>query len=223
MRPAGPRLLLIDPHPLILAALSGLLTGPPLNAQVHVASSTALIDEWLAPGAIDLVLCDRRVEPVPALELAQRLSDLPAAIPMILLGDPEDEGFLLRALDSPVSGVFTKDASLDEFLVGVRTVLAGHRVVSRRVMTALLARSGDREGAGTAGQVSQLSPTELDILTMVGRAESIATIAQVRGISHKTVRNHLTNICRKLQLRGRSEAMLCAARMGLTGPAVAEA
>ena len=101
MRPAGPRLLLIDPHPLILAALSGLLTGPPLHAQVHVASSTALIEEWLAPGAIDLVLCDRRVEPVPALELAQRLSELPEAIPMILLGDTEDEGFLLRALDSP--------------------------------------------------------------------------------------------------------------------------
>ena len=69
------------------------------------------------------------------------------------------------------------------------------------------------------GPAAHLSPTELDILTRVGRAQSIAAIAATRGISHKTVRNHLTNICRKLQLRGRTEVMLCAARMGLTNPA----
>jgi DNA-binding NarL/FixJ family response regulator len=63
---------------------------------------------------------------------------------------------------------------------------------------------------------SQLSPTELDILTMIGDAKSIPVIAAARGISHKTVRNHLANIYRKLDLRSRTEAMLCAARMGLT-------
>jgi DNA-binding NarL/FixJ family response regulator len=61
-----------------------------------------------------------------------------------------------------------------------------------------------------------LSPTELDILTMIGRAQSIPAIAASRGISHKTVRNHLANIYRKLELRSRTEAMLCAVRMGLT-------
>ena len=51
---------------------------------------------------------------------------------------------------------------------------------------------------------------------MIGRAESIATIAASRGISHKTVRNHLAKIYRKLDLHGRTEAMLWAARSGLT-------
>ena len=63
---------------------------------------------------------------------------------------------------------------------------------------------------------SQLSVTELDILTMIGEAKSIPAIAASRGISHKTVRNHLANIYRKLDLRSRTEAMLVAARMGLT-------
>jgi DNA-binding NarL/FixJ family response regulator len=222
-RPAGPRLLLIGPQTLLLAVLSGLLTAPPLGAEVHVSSGTDAIDEWLTPPSIDLVLCDRRAMPVPALDLAKRLSELPDAIPMILLGDPEDEGLLLAALTSTVAGVFTKDASLDEFLVGVTTVLAGHRVVGNRIMAALVARAVEGQGGAVRGPISKLSPTELDILTMVGSAQSIATIAQVRGISHKTVRNHLTNICRKLQLRGRSEAMLWAARMGLSGSAVNEA
>jgi DNA-binding NarL/FixJ family response regulator len=51
---------------------------------------------------------------------------------------------------------------------------------------------------------------------MIGEAKSIPAIAASRGISHKTVRNHLANIYRKLDLRSRTEAMLCAARMGLT-------
>lgn len=221
-RPSSPRLLLIGSQTLLLAVLSGLLTAPPLGAEVHISSGTDAIDEWLTPGSIDLVLCDRRAIPVPALEVAKRLSELPDSIPMILLGDPEDEALLLAALTSTVAGVFTKDASLDEFLVGVQTVLAGHRAIGNRIMAALVARAVDGQSASARGTISKLSPTELDILTMVGRAQSIATIAEARGISHKTVRNHLTNICRKLQLRGRSEAMLWAARMGLSGPAVTE-
>ena len=214
------QLLLIDSSPLFLAALSGLLAAPPLSARVNVTAKSADLEQWLATGTLDLVLCDLRAEPVPAAELAERLALLDRPIPMIVLGDPDDEAALLSAVSWPVSGVFSKDASLDELLMGVETVLAGHRAVGDRLMKALLNRSSDTGGAmANRGPAAHLSPTELDILTRVGRAQSIAAIAATRGISHKTVRNHLTNICRKLQLRGRTEVMLCAARMGLTNPA----
>jgi len=52
---------------------------------------------------------------------------------------------------------------------------------------------------------------------MIGHAESIRSIALSRGISHKTVRNHLAKIYRKLELHSRTEAMLWAIREGLTG------
>jgi len=82
-------------------------------------------------------------------------------------------------------------------------------------MSMVLARLSDTM-PNSRRAASQLSPTELDILTMIGEAKSIPVIAAARGISHKTVRNHLANIYRKLDLRSRTEAMLCAARMGLT-------
>ncbi|HEX2681166.1 MAG TPA: LuxR C-terminal-related transcriptional regulator, partial [Candidatus Dormibacteraeota bacterium] len=59
--------------------------------------------------------------------------------------------------------------------------------------------------------------TELEILAMIGQARSIPAIAASRGISNKTVRNHLAKIYRKLELHGRTEAVLWAARMGITG------
>jgi DNA-binding NarL/FixJ family response regulator len=122
---------------------------------------------------------------------------------------------MTAAIHSDVAGLFTKDAALDEFLVGVRAVLSGHRAVGANLMSRVLARLSEQPLNGRRPQIP-LSATELDILTMIGQAKSISAIAESRGISHKTVRNHLANIYRKLELRSRTEAMLCAVRMGLT-------
>jgi DNA-binding NarL/FixJ family response regulator len=211
----GPNLLLIDRQPLFLAALGSLLTAPPVGASVQVAPDSDTGLEIALRGDVHLVFCEVRSAPIPAVEVAERLAQLTPRVPVILLGEPEDEQVLAAALHTSVAGLFTKDATLDEFLVGVQTVLAGHRAVGSNLMRMVLTRLSDN-GLRARRPASQLSPTELDILTMIGDAKSIPVIAEARGISHKTVRNHLANIYRKLELRSRTEAMLCAARMGLT-------
>lgn len=211
----GPSLLLIDRQPLFLAALGSLLTAPPVRARVQIAHDTDAGLEIALSGGVHLVFCEVRSEPIPAVELAERLVQLTPRVPVILLGEPEDERLMAAALHTSVAGLFTKDAAIDEFLVGVQTVLSGHRAVGSHLMSLVLARLSDSPPhARRPG--SQLSPTELDILTMIGEAKSIPVIAAARGISHKTVRNHLANIYRKLELRSRTEAVLWAARMGLT-------
>ena len=211
----GPHVLVIDRQPLFVAALASLLASPPVFAQIQVAHDTEVGLQIALRGGVQLVFCEVKAEPVVAVDLAQRLSELSPRVPVILLGDLEDERQMMAALHSSAAGLFTKDVKLDEFLVGVQAVLSGHRAVGANLMGQVLARLIDRSPLArrTGGQ---LSPTELDILTMIGEAKSIPAIAESRGISHKTVRNHLANIYRKLELRSRTEAMLCAARMGLT-------
>jgi DNA-binding NarL/FixJ family response regulator len=212
---SGPNLLLIDRQPLFLAALGSLLTAPPVRAMVQVAHDTDAGLEIALQGGVQLVFCEVRSVPLSAVDLAERLSQLTPRVPVILLGEPEDERLMAAALHTSVAGLFTKDAAIDEFLVGVQTVLSGHRAVGSHLMGLVLSRLSD-SASHVRRPASQLSPTELDILTMIGDAKSIPVIAAARGISHKTVRNHLANIYRKLDLRSRTEAMLCAARMGLT-------
>ena len=211
----GPNLLLIDRTPLFLAALGSLLTAPPVSARVQVAHDSHAGLEIALRGDVHLVFCEIRAHPVSALDVVERLSQLTPPVPVILLGEQEDERLLSAALNTRAAGLFTKDATLDEFLVVVSTVLSGHRAFGSNLMGHVLARLGDSVPLGRQPS-SLLSPTELDILTMIGEAKSVQVIAAARGISHKTVRNHLANIYRKLQLRSRTEAMLCAARMGLT-------
>jgi DNA-binding NarL/FixJ family response regulator len=210
----GPNVLLIDRLPLFLAALGSLLSAPPVGAHIQVAHDSEAGLEIALRGNVQLVFCEIRAEPIRALDLVERLSSLTPQVPVILLGETEDERLMAAALQTPVAGLFTKDSRLDEFLVGVRTVLSGHRAVGSNLMGLVLARMNENSGHARRPS-SQLSPTELDILTMIGQAKSVPAIAAARGISHKTVRNHLANIYRKLDLRSRTEAMLCAARMGL--------
>jgi DNA-binding NarL/FixJ family response regulator len=210
----APGVLVIDRQPLFRAALARLLSAPPVRARIEVVDDSRSGLEIAKRGGIQLVFCDIVITPISALELANELSVLDPAIPLILLGDRDDGELMTNALQSNVAGLFTKDCALDEFLVGVRTVMSGHRAVGANLMGQMLDRLAAK-ARDTRRPGGQLSPTELDILTMVGEAKSIPVIAAARGISPKTVRNHLASIYRKLDLRNRTEAMLCAARMGL--------
>ena len=211
----GPAALLIDRQPLFLAALQGLLQAPPLNAEVTVATRSDTALELLEQCHFDLVLCELKARPVSGVELAGRVPGRPSPTRVMLLGETEDENLLVDAASSGVAGLFTKNTSYEEFLWGVRAVLDGHSVIGSRLEGTVLARLTGRTGReNPAGR--QLSPGELEILNLVGRAHSISSIADARGISPKTVRKQLAGIYRKLEVRSRTEAVLCAARMGLT-------
>jgi DNA-binding NarL/FixJ family response regulator len=208
--------LVIDRQPLFLAALSTLLGAEPLSARVTTCTRTDTALEIARGREVDVVFCEVRAEPMSGSEFVRLLADELPAVPVVLLGDREDEALLTEALMSPAAGLFTKDASLDEFMVGVQAVLTGHRAIGASLMGRVLDRLAHQPTTEPGRLGSQLSPTEVEILAMIGHAESIRAIAAGRGISQKTVRNHLAKIYRKLELHGRTEAMLWAARMGLT-------
>jgi two-component system, NarL family, nitrate/nitrite response regulator NarL len=209
--------LIIDRQPLFQAALANLLQAPPLCAHVFATARSDEGLELVRSGAASLVFCELRAEPIAGIELVRILAEELPTVRVILLGEEDsDDAQFTAALPTAAAGMFTKSAGLDEFLVGVNAVIAGHRSIGASLMTAVVQRIGNSQVHDTRRVASRLSPTELEILTMVGQAHSIPTIAASRGISNKTVRNHLAKIYRKLELHGRTEAMLWAARMGLT-------
>lgn len=206
--------LIVDRQPLFLAALASILEAPPISARVVTTQRSDIGLEVTRKGGIGLLICELGAEPLSGVELAKALALEAINVPLVLLGDEGDELAVSAALAAEVAGAFMKSSNLAEFIVGVQAVVAGHRAIG----SGLLARLLERPLVAEAKRVpSQLSPTEAAILAMIGQAQSIPSIAASRGISNKTVRNHLAKIYRKLELHGRTEAMLWAARMGLTG------
>lgn len=207
--------LLVDRQLLFLAALSELITSACPRAEVEALTRSDRAVDLVSTRPIDLLFCEARAEPLAGAEVVARVSALGKATRIILLGDPEDRSLLVGALACGASGFFTKNASPEDFLEGVDAVLAGHYVVGSDLVHPTLARLAEQGQVDRGNQLNQLSAAERNILLMVGQAQSIRSIAASRGISQKTVRNHLASIYRKLELRNRSEAILWSARMGL--------
>jgi DNA-binding NarL/FixJ family response regulator len=196
-----------------VAALSRLLSDPPLSAEVLVTTRSNDAMQVIDQVPIDVVVCDVTAEPISGPRLAAMLAARRPPVKVILLADSESQPLLLSALRSGANGFFVKESAVDEFVSGVETVLHGQCAVGSALLGRVLPELVGR-GSGLRGP---LSPAEYSILARVGQAESIRSIAETRGVSPKTIRNHLARIYHKLQVGNRAEAMLWAVRMGLTG------
>lgn len=214
--PESTRALVVDRFSLFTAAIAQLLAEPPVNARVRTLTRTDLALQALEEEPLDLALCEVQAQPVLGPAFARLASSRHPECRVILLGGREDEELLVAALRSGASGFFTKDTSPEGFVAGVQAVLAGHLVVGGKLATEALAQLDP--AAVTASMNPRLTGAEQRVLALVGQARTVPEIASERGITEKTVRNHLRHIYRKLELKSRTEAMLSAVRLGLVKP-----
>ncbi|MDQ6771608.1 MAG: response regulator transcription factor [Candidatus Dormibacteraeota bacterium] len=217
-RPPGsrPRVLVIDRQPLFQLAMRSLLTGAPIGAEIETVTDSARGVELALSGPADLVLCDALARPLTGEEVVRRLADADPRVPVILLGELDELTPTVSLLLHGAAGLFTKNVAAEELLAGVAAVLEGHLVMGSKLLeTALASRS---QTLPPGGPIACLSVAEKEVFTLLGQGRPVAAIASLRGVSPKTVRNHMAAIYRKLELRNRTEAMLVAARMGLVAP-----
>ena len=208
-----PRAIFVGQYPLILAALARLVCGPPLNMTVELSTRSDEAIQRVTDEAHELLFCDLRSPPITGVELAARLAQRNSPTRVVLLADEEDAPLLVASLDCGAAGFFTRGASADEFVEGVQAVLAGHCAIGRSLVRLALARFAGHQPVH-GGLYERLSGAERSIFALVGEAQSTREIAAARGISPKTVRNHLGSIYRKLEVRNRSEAIKWSIRMG---------
>jgi DNA-binding NarL/FixJ family response regulator len=212
LRYETPCALLVGEYHLVLASLAQLLSDPPLNLRVELSARTDEALSRIEEEHHELLFCDLRSPPIPATELPAQLAQRNQKTRVILLGDDEDAAELVASLDCGAAGFFTKDASAEEFIEGVQAVAAGHYAVGGNLARRALARLSGHEPA-RGGAYDRLSPAERTILLLLEQAHSTRSIAAARGISDKTVRNHMASIYRKLEVRNRSEAIMWSLRM----------
>lgn len=108
-----------------------------------------------------------------------------------------------------VNGIFPADCSEQRLLQGVRAMLNGENWLPRRLLDRWLRRQRDRLPLFHVPSLAQKKPLterERQILRHVGEASTNAQIAYDLSISEHTVKTHLYNIFRKIQVRNRTEA-----------------
>jgi DNA-binding NarL/FixJ family response regulator len=211
------RVLIADDHPGFRAGLRALLGTTPdvtVAGEVSTGSAALAAAESLQP---DVVLMDVNMPGMDGVEATRRIVDAAPHIAVLALTMHDDDETVFAAIRAGARGYLLKGSSRAELLRAIRAVTAGEAIfgptVARRLM-AYFARPAPRSDAAA---FPELTEREREILDMVARGFANPEITARLGLSPKTVRNHVSNIFAKLQVRDRAEAIVRAREAGMGG------
>lgn len=209
------RVLIADDHPLFRKGMRTLLESMPDIVVAGEATTGAETFEQATALKPDLVLMDLQMPEGGGLEATRRLTAADPQIHILVVTLYEDDDSVFAALRAGARGYILKDADEEEMMRAIRAIGKGEAIFSPAIAARLM-----NYFAGTRTIVSpeifpELTEREREILQLIARGESNATIAEQLSISLKTVRNHVSNIYNKLQVADRAQAAIRAREAGL--------
>ena len=108
-----------------------------------------------------------------------------------------------RSTPAAWAGYLLKDSAMDEVRTAIHAVQAGRRFIGSAMAERLVRKSASAgAGGGAASVLATLTPTERKVLRLISEGQSSKEIGEVLSIHYRTVENHRTNMCRKLDLEG---------------------
>jgi two-component system, NarL family, response regulator LiaR len=140
---------------------------------------------------------------------------------IVLTGAGEDDQELgLQALRAGASGFLSKDVEIDALPRALEGVRAGEAAISRKMTLTLIERLRETPN-GSAGMrpvKSPLTAREWEVIDLLKASNTTDQIADELVLSTETVRSHVKNILRKLEVRSRDDAVAVADRMRAAPP-----
>jgi DNA-binding NarL/FixJ family response regulator len=173
----------------------------------------------------DVMLMDIRMPEMDGLEATRRiLASRPGQdMRIIILTTFDLDKYVYAALAAGASGFLLKDVSPEHLIAAVRLVRSGDALLAPSITRRLVERFAGHEPAlepagGAKGDLSALTPRELEVLGLIARGLSNAELAAALTLSEATVKTHVARILTKLQLRDRVQAVVLAYETGLVSP-----
>jgi DNA-binding NarL/FixJ family response regulator len=168
----------------------------------------------------DVVLMDIRMPRLDGIAATRLLlaADSPPRVLILTTFDLDE--YVYEALRAGASGFLLKNSAPEDLLEAIRVVARGDALldpaVTRRVVEGFT-RAMPADGAPSP-LLSELTPRELEVLSLVARGLSNAEIADALVVGAGTVKTHVGSILMKLQLRDRVQAVILAYEAGLVEP-----
>src|SRR5580693_796613 len=223
--PPAPRVVIADDQTLVRGGFRLILASAGIAVVAEAADGREAVAATLKHRP-DVVLMDIRMPEMDGLEATRRIvaaQGVRADVRIIILTTFDLDQYVYAALSAGASGFLLKDVSPEHLIAAVRLVRCGDALLAPSITRRLVERFAPREVSGTAGgrangDLSGLTPRELEVLGLVARGLSNAELAAALTLSEATVKTHVARILAKLQLRDRVQAVVLAYETGLVRP-----
>lgn len=215
------RVLLADDQTLVRSGFQMILASQPeIDVVGEAEDGRQAIDlaNRLAP---DVILMDVRMPVLDGLEATRRLVELGTTARILILTTFDLDEYVYAAIRAGASGFLLKDVQPSQLVDAIRVVAAGDALLAPGVTRRLLERFAETlpTPEERAPALATLTERELDVLRLMANGLSNSEIAERLFLGETTVKTHVSNVLRKLDLRDRVQAVVLAYEAGLVRPA----
>jgi DNA-binding NarL/FixJ family response regulator len=212
------RILLADDHIVVRAGIRQFLEGTGDLKVVAEAGNGREACSLMEAYSPDVAVLDIQMPGMSGIEVTRWVRSKRLPVGILVLTAYEEEPYVRAVLKAGANGYVLKTADPQDIIQAVREVYDGKVVIDDALAHKLLiGMSGDAKVLS-----EELTPRELQILTLAGKGYTNKAIAAQLTISDRTVQNHLANIFDKLQAASRTEAVMRAVSQGLIPPNLTE-
>lgn len=205
------KIIIADDHPMLRQGIKQILELENDFDVVALASNGEEAVRLVKQYKPDIVLMDINMPDVNGIEALQSLKtqEIPSKVVMLTIHD--DREYLFKALQTGAEGYVLKDAEPAVLVDAIRNIHKGQSFI-QPTMTKELVKEFNRVTLHerNARDENALTERETEVLGLISEGLLNKEIAQKLFISEKTVKNHVSNIFRKLQVSDRTQAAVYA-------------
>jgi DNA-binding NarL/FixJ family response regulator len=208
------RIVIADDHGIVRSGLRVLLERQEGLEVIGEASDGIEARDLVVSERPDIAILDVKMPRLTGLQATREIREAAPEVSVLILSMHDDERYLFEALKAGASGYVLKSQADEDLLEAIAAVERGEPFLTPDAQRALIKdvlERGDKPG-------DELTPREQEVVTLAAEAHTNREIAEILGLSEKTVENHRANAMRKLGMRDRVELVRYAIRRGLIEP-----
>ncbi len=207
------KIMIADDHSMIREGLKNLLE---LDGDIQVISEAVDGEDCLDKLQVvkpDVLLLDINMPKKNGLEVLKTLKSRRSKLKVLVLTVHNEIEYLMKAVDIGVNGYVLKDSESAELKKAIFTVADGETYIQPSLIPALNAKM--IETNKDAEKIKSLTKRELDVLKLLAVGMFNKEVGKRLEISERTVKNHVSNIFKKLGVTDRTQAAVFAIRNNL--------